>query len=117
VGNGEFASGADCTGLQTFRGNTLSHWGWHSDRLPPNVTPDQIPITGTIATGKKLELVGTFWAPPEISKWLRFNPHRMNLFRFRFPNADVTPLEETEIANPRRHLDAITSAKRKSSLF
>src|SRR5680860_286531 len=35
VGNGEFAFGADITGLQTFIPfNTLSHWAWHSFPAP-----------------------------------------------------------------------------------
>lgn len=108
LGNGEFAFGADCTGLQTFRGNTMSHWGWHSDPLPPSCTPDQIPATGTITTGRNLAAVTTFGATPELSKWLRFNPHRMNLFRLRFLHEDGRPLAEAEIANPRRHLDPWT---------
>lgn len=43
VGNGNFAFGADITGLQTFQNDynsgipisTMSHWGWH-DQLNPN---------------------------------------------------------------------------------
>ena len=34
VGNGELAFAVDATGLQTFYGNTMSHWGWHSFPLP-----------------------------------------------------------------------------------
>lgn len=35
VGNGNFAFGADVTGLQTFRPfATMSTWGWHSFALP-----------------------------------------------------------------------------------
>jgi len=30
LGNGEFCFNADGLGLQTFGGNSLSHWGWHS---------------------------------------------------------------------------------------
>ncbi len=30
LGNGEFCFTADATGLQTFAGNAMSHWGWHS---------------------------------------------------------------------------------------
>ena len=40
VGNGEFAFGADITGLQTFVPfNTMSHWGWHAAPLPPGPGP------------------------------------------------------------------------------
>lgn len=35
VGNGNFAFGADVTGLQTFRPfATMATWGWHSFALP-----------------------------------------------------------------------------------
>ena len=30
LGNGEFCFNVDFTGLQTTRGNTMAHWGWHS---------------------------------------------------------------------------------------
>ena len=30
LGNGEFCFTADATGLQTFAGNAMSHWCWHS---------------------------------------------------------------------------------------
>ena len=30
LGNGEFCFTADATGLQTFAGNALAHWAWHS---------------------------------------------------------------------------------------
>jgi hypothetical protein len=34
LGNGEFCFNVDATGLQTFGGNTMSHWGWHSFPFP-----------------------------------------------------------------------------------
>lgn len=35
VGNGDFAFGADVTGLQTFLPfGTMSSWGWHNFSLP-----------------------------------------------------------------------------------
>ena len=42
LGNGEFSFTADATGLQTFAGNTMSHWSWHSfpgkdDQRPLNL--------------------------------------------------------------------------------
>ena len=30
VGNGNFCFNVDGTGLQTFKGSVLSHWGWFS---------------------------------------------------------------------------------------
>ena len=47
LGNGEFCFNADGTGLQTFGGNTMSHWGWHSFPLPAGITADKVPATGT----------------------------------------------------------------------
>lgn len=45
VGNGNFAFGADITGLQTFKPYAiLSTWGWHNFSLP--TTPGQISIDG-----------------------------------------------------------------------
>lgn len=45
VGNGNFAFGADITGLQTFSPfATMSTWGWHNFSLP--TTPGQTSIEG-----------------------------------------------------------------------
>ena len=52
LGNGEFCFNADVTGLQTFGGNTMAHWAWHSFPLPPGITADQIPDTGTFQQGR-----------------------------------------------------------------
>ena len=42
LGNGEFCFTADATGLQTFAGNAMSHWAWHSfpqEGRPPPFEP------------------------------------------------------------------------------
>jgi len=52
LGNGEFCFGADATGLQTFAGNSMSHWGWRSFPLPEGWTPDRVPSTGTFQKGR-----------------------------------------------------------------
>jgi hypothetical protein len=45
VGNGNFAFGADVTGLQTFKPfGTMSSWGWHNASLP--TTPGQTKLDG-----------------------------------------------------------------------
>lgn len=45
VGNGNFAFGADVTGLQTFRPFAImSTWGWHNFSLP--IAPNQTSIDG-----------------------------------------------------------------------
>ena len=51
LGNGEFCFGADGSGLQTFAGNSMSHWGWHSFPLPEGWTPDRVPSTGHLPEG------------------------------------------------------------------
>jgi hypothetical protein len=46
VGNGNFAFGADITGLQTFKPYAImSTWGWHNFSLP--TTPGQTSVDGT----------------------------------------------------------------------
>jgi hypothetical protein len=52
LGNGEFCFGADGTGLQTFSGNSMSHWGWHSFPLPDGWSADRVPSTGTFQKGR-----------------------------------------------------------------
>ena len=45
VGNGNFAFGADVTGLQTFKPfGIMSSWGWHNVSLP--ISPGQTNISG-----------------------------------------------------------------------
>jgi hypothetical protein len=45
VGNGNFAFGADVTGLQTFKPYAImSTWGWHNFSLP--TTPGQTSVEG-----------------------------------------------------------------------
>ena len=57
VGNGNFAFGADVTGLQTFSPfNTLSTWGWHNMSLP--TTPGQTEISGETSM---TSIVGCFF--------------------------------------------------------
>jgi hypothetical protein len=47
VGNGNFAFGADITGLQTFRPyGIMSSWGWHNASLP--TTAGQTNISGKL---------------------------------------------------------------------
>lgn len=48
VGNGDFAFGADVTGLQTFSPfATMSTWGWHNFSLP--TTSNQTSLDGMLA--------------------------------------------------------------------
>lgn len=49
VGNGNFAFGADITGLQTFKPFAIMNtWGWHNFSLP--TTPGQTAVEGEYET-------------------------------------------------------------------
>src|SRR5260370_28842573 len=105
IGNGEFCFGADGTGLQTFSGNTMSHWAWHSFPLPAGWTKDQVPATGTFEmgriTGGEVFPAGT----DAIRTWMRDNPHKFNLARLRFTRRGGADLAKTDIAGLSRTLD------------
>jgi len=82
VGNGEFAFGVDATGLQTFSGNTLAQWGWHS--LPPPAgmrAEDFKPTELKLRDGRKVPYNISSTGQPVLYNWLRDNPHRLNLGR------------------------------------
>ncbi|OJJ05967.1 hypothetical protein ASPVEDRAFT_175297, partial [Aspergillus versicolor CBS 583.65] len=83
VGNGDFAFGADITGLQTFSPFAIqSSWAWHNFSLP--TTPGQMSTT---------DFTGVDWwthgrlvnygipnpAEEDISNWLIQNPQRVNM--------------------------------------
>jgi len=113
MGNGEFCFNVDGTGLQTFGGNTMSHWGWHSFPLPEGVTQDQIPPTGSfIKVTKGERYIGPDTIPNDkkkIGQWMTDNPHISNLGRLRFVRPDGTPLTVEDItSNANRNLDLWT---------
>lgn len=105
LGNGEFCFTADATGLQTFAGNAMAHWGWHSFPLPEGWTPDRVPSTGTFQQGRNAGGDNFFKDKPDIRKWMFDNPHRLNLGRLRFCHADGSTLLEKEITALQRTLD------------
>jgi hypothetical protein len=82
VGNGNFAFGADITGLQTFAAfNTLSQWGWHTDPLPPGPSPAEFQGAVWDTHGRAIHYPSPDPQQPALSAWLYSNPHRMNLGR------------------------------------
>ena len=90
AGNGGFAFGMDVTGLQTFTPfNTLSDWGWHSTPLPEGKTPDDYRPTVLESYGKAIPYLLDDPAEPELSRWLKCNPHRVNLGRIGFILTDA----------------------------
>ena len=93
VGNGNFCFNVDGTGLQTFSGDVLSHWGWYADPLPSNRTWQDVSPTGTYSKGR---LVGGDPFPSDKSdlySWIRNNPRQMNLARVRFLRANGDALK------------------------
>lgn len=105
LGNGEFCFNADGSGLQTFGGNTMAHWGWHSAPLPEGASPADVPATGTVETGRILAGMRVASARPDVSPWMFRNPHRLNLARLRLCRGDGRPLTADEITGASRRLD------------
>ncbi|KIA75761.1 hypothetical protein HK57_00441 [Aspergillus ustus] len=106
VGNGNFAFGADITGLQTLLPfNTLSSWCWANDSLPTTLgQTDPSDYTGMDywTHGRLVNYAIPNPAEPEISQWLIANPHRVNLGRVGFlykgeniPIDDITDIHQT----------------------
>ncbi|VUC29889.1 unnamed protein product [Clonostachys rosea] len=111
VGNGNFAFGADITGLQTFGPfSTLSTWGWHNFSLPD--TPGQTQVSDYHGTDwwTHGRLVNYNMVSPnesEIGNWLRENPHRINLARIGLAFGD-TDITEAALSNKSQTLDMWT---------
>ena len=110
MGNGEFCFNVDGTGLQTFGGNTMSHWGWHSFPLPKGVTHGMIPPTGSFINAKKGErYIGRDSVPKgkeALGNWMFDNPHITNLGRLRFVRHDGAELTVEDItSNGNRNMD------------
>ncbi len=108
LGNGEFCFNADATGLQTFAGNSLAHWGWHSFPLPAGLTAASVPSTGTFQQGRNR---GPDEFPPEteaLRGWMFDNPHIMNLGRLRLMHADGRAVMPAEITSIDRSLNLWT---------
>ncbi|KAJ9191527.1 hypothetical protein DTO164E3_8813 [Paecilomyces variotii] len=110
IGNGNFAFGADITGLQTLQPfNTLSSWGWHNTSLPNNTTPANFTGLDWWTHGRLVNYDQPNPAEPEISQWLIANPHRVNLGRvgFAFFEGDVAVnvLMERDVSSAMQELD------------
>ncbi|MEI6645385.1 MAG: hypothetical protein WCP12_05060 [bacterium] len=105
IGNGEFCFGADGTGLQTFTGNTMSHWAWHSFPLPEGWTKERVPPTGTFQKGRN---TGADIFPKDkegLRTWMFDNPHKINLGRIRLSRSNGVDLAKTDITDLSRTLD------------
>lgn len=105
LGNGEFCFTADGTGLQTFGGNSMAHWAWHSFPLPAGRTIADVPPTGTFQRGRNQ---GPDECPPDkddLRQWMFDNPHIMNLGRLRLCRAGGGELKKNEVTDLKRTVD------------
>jgi hypothetical protein len=84
VGNGEIAHGVDSTGLQTFFGNSLSQWGWHSEPCPVEGRHAALRLQEFDFHGRKLPYRYSSEGQEKLYAWMRENPHRAFLGRLRF---------------------------------
>lgn len=107
LGNGNFAFNADGTGLQTFAGNTMSHWAWHSFSPPPGITPEMRPPTGTFQQGHPTAM-DPRGPSKALSTWMLLNPHKFNLGRLRLRWADGRDVDLKEISDLRSHVELWT---------
>jgi len=127
VGNGNFAFTADLTGLQTFESfhqtgmplSTQSDWGWHRFPNPENFTLRDV-LVNYDTHGRMVPYAdgpideergeGRTERAKAANRWLRANPHRLDLGRLGFVlvHADGRPAEITDLAEPRQTLDLWT---------
>jgi hypothetical protein len=117
VGNGGFAFTVDATGLQTFAAafdhttplGTLSDWGWHSFPNPQGWSMDQFQFEEfPDRHGRRVPYadVPGNQMTPEI-KWLRENPHRLDLGQIGFvlQHADGSPAQPGAVTDVEQTLD------------
>jgi hypothetical protein len=98
-------------GLQTFSGNSMSHWGWHSFPLPEGWTPDRVPPTGTFQKGRNAGGDHFPAGTEAIRTWMFDNPHIMNLGRLRLLRAGGRVLVPGDITGLQRTLDLWTGVQ------
>jgi hypothetical protein len=111
LGNGEFCCGVDGTGLQTFSGNIMSHWGWHSFPLPEGWTPGRVPATGTFQKGRNTGGDQFPAGATTIRTWMFDNPHIMNMGRLRLMRPDGHALTSSDLTGLYRTLDLWTGVQ------
>ena len=114
VGNGNFAFGADITGLQTFQPfGTLSSWGWKNDSLPAGKTWEDVENykgVGWLNHGRPVQY--DFGGERPIEQWLISNPNRLNLARIGLvllaEDGTVKDLTEDDLSGAQQSLDLWT---------
>ncbi|EKG20028.1 Six-hairpin glycosidase-like protein [Macrophomina phaseolina MS6] len=108
VGNGDFAFGADITGLQTvLPWNILSSWCWHNSSLPTiagQTSPEDFTGLDWWTHGRLVNYAQPNPAQAAISQWMIANPHRVNLARIGFA-LDGNSIADSDITSPLQNLD------------
>ncbi|KAJ7312866.1 Six-hairpin glycosidase-like protein [Mycena albidolilacea] len=81
IGNGNFAFGADITGLQTLQPwAIMSTWGWKNDSLPAGKTiQDVYDYTGISLDNHGRLVQYMFNGAAPMQQWMISNPNRVNL--------------------------------------
>ncbi|NUT51234.1 MAG: hypothetical protein HOV94_28620 [Saccharothrix sp.] len=125
VGNGELCCTVDVTGVQTFPRSypvgggtllgTMAQWAWHSTP-PPTPVPDLADSVRQYDTPRgpaPYVDLADFGAATPGQRWLRANPHRLDLARIGLV-VDGAPPRPDDLVEPRQRLDlwtgTITSA-------
>ena len=88
----------------------MSDWGWHSMPLPEGVSVEDYKPVELETWGKKIPYILNNPECPEISEWLRSNPHRIDLARIGFVllKKDGKPAEEKDLKDTRQETDLWT---------
>lgn len=120
VGNGEFAYTLDVTGLQTIpdfhadgiRLGTQAQWAWHVAPNPEGFRLEDVYTNYRTLDGRIVPYATT---PPDRDqsadrrsrawRWLRENPHRIDLGRIGFVRADGSPIRVEELSGISQRLD------------
>jgi hypothetical protein len=111
VGNGNFAFGADITGLQTFVAfNTMSQWGWYTAPLPAGQTLADLAWPAWDSHGKEVPYESGDPAHPQITQWSFSNPTRINLGRIGLTllKTDGARAVESDLTDARQELNLWT---------
>ncbi|KAG7439043.1 uncharacterized protein BT62DRAFT_998441, partial [Guyanagaster necrorhizus] len=114
VGNGNFAFGADVTGLQTFQPFAImSSWGWKNDSLPQGKTMEDLDdYHGVSWYNHDLLVEYDFGGDELIEQWLTSNPNRVNIGRvglaFRSVEGEVLNMTESYLTDIHQELDLWT---------
>ncbi|KAG7092676.1 hypothetical protein E1B28_009010 [Marasmius oreades] len=114
VGNGNFAFGADITGMQTFQPFAImSSWGWKNDSLPPGKTVQDVEqYRGVSWLNHGRTVLYDFGGGNPIEQWLISNPNRVNLGRiglvFGDSKGQTLTITENDLSDASQELELWT---------